>query len=225
MVEELQSQANEAAYRMERQLQDRFTEADYGKKARRGMDDMCRLGTAVLKGPIHSIATDKSYIPHATSSGGSARSLEVHNEIIPTVQWVDPRLWYPDPNARPGTTIDDCFEAHLMTPREVARLGKNPAFMRERVREVLMTDPDAAGLGSVLQQLSLTTSGGMSIENRYLVKEYHGPLNKKVLRDIGVISDAQEEDVLLTVQGEVWFCNGVCIRISLSPLEGDEAIP
>ena len=225
VAESIIMQAQEASRAMQSQIRDRLTEADYGKKARSAMDDLCRLGSAVLKGPVHQIHLDKRYNRLPTSDGGEVNDIEYSTRTIPTVQWVDPRLFYPDPDARPGMEVDDCFEIHLMTARELIKLSKNPAYMRERIRDVLATEPDSSSLGSVLDQLSLTGSTGSALNSRYVVKEYHGPLDKQVLLDLDIIDEEQKDDKLLMFQGEVWFCNSKIIRVSLSPLDGDDRVP
>lgn len=225
VAESLMLMAHESAHAMQRQIQDRLTESDYGKKARMAMDDLCRLGTAILKGPVHQITIDKKYNPIPTSEGGFVNELEMSPRTIPTVQWVDPRLFYPDPDARPGTEMDDAFEVHLMSRRDLIKLAKNPAYMRERIRDVLATDPDSSELGSVIDQLSLTGSLGGAMNTRYVVKEYHGALDKASLYELELITEEQKDDELLMFQGEVWFCNNHIIRISLSPLEGDDRPP
>jgi len=221
----IMSEAKEAATAMQTQIRDRLTEASYGKKARNSMDDMCRLGTAVIKGPVHKQKIDRKYDRVPTSDGDSIEALTLTERTIPSVQWVDPRLVYPDPDARPGTDMEDIFEVHLMTARTVSKLASNPAFMRERVRKVLGTEPDISSLGSAIQSLSLVGSAGTRIQNRYAVKEYHGSIDKQVLLDVGLISEEQKEDSLFLPQGEVWFCNNHVIRISLSPLEADDSVP
>ena len=219
------SEANEAAYAMQNQIRDRLTEADYGWKARRSMDDLCRLGVAVIKGPVHRNITDRIYRRLPTSDGASVDALTLSERTIPTVQWADPRLVYADPDARPGTDIEDIFEVHLMTAKKLSKLAKNPAFMKERVRDVLATEPDSTDLGSVLHQLSLTGSMGTSLGRRYIVKEYHGPVDKAALHELDIISEEEKDDVLKIFHGEVWFCNNHIIRVSLSPLEADDRIP
>ena len=225
VAEDIILMAHEAAHAMQRQIRDRLTETDYGKKARMAMDDLCRIGTAILKGPVHQIKVDKEYNRLPTSDGDSVNELSFSSRTIPTVQWVDPRLFYPDPDARPGTSVDDAFEIHLMSARDLIKLSKNPGYMRERIRDVLATDPDSSELGSVLDQMSLTGTLGSALNTRYVVKEYHGALDKEALFQLKLISEEEKEDSLQMFQGEVWFCNNRIIRISLSPLEGDEVIP
>jgi hypothetical protein len=218
-------EAHESAHAMQNQIRDRLTEADYGKKARHAMDDLCRLGTAILKGPVHQQVTDRHYNRLPTSDGLGVEELELTQRTIPTVQWVDPRLFYPDPDARPGGTMDDAFEIHLMSRRDLIKLSQNGGYMKERIREVLATDPDTSELGSVVSQLSLVGSLGGGLHTRYTVKEYHGALDKVALFELELITEKERDDALMMFQGEVWFCNNHIIRVTLAPLEGDTVTP
>jgi hypothetical protein len=58
-----------------------------------------------------------------------------------------------------------------------------------------------------------------------VVKEYHGPLSKETLLALGKITEDEEQDTLVTHEGEVWFCQGQMIRMSLSHIEGDDELP
>jgi len=225
VAESILLKAHESAHAMQNQIRDRLTEAGYGKKARHAMDDLCRLGAAILKGPVHQNIIDRTYKSLPTSDGSNVSELQMSERTIPTVQWVDPRLFYPDPDARPGNDMDDSFEIHLMSRKNLIALARNPAFMKERIRDVLATSPNASELGSVLDQLSLTGSTGSALNSRYVVKEYHGAISKSVLFELGLITEQDKKNTLKMFQGEVWLCNNQIIRISLAPLEGDMQIP
>lgn len=219
------TQARQASEAMKLQIADRLTQCSYGKKARRAIDDMCRIGTAIMKGPVHELRARKGYNALPTSEGGTVNEVTLNVSTDPTAQWVDPKLFYPDPTARPGTKMEDAFEAHLMTRTDLIKLSKNPGYFKERIKNVLRTEPDTTSLGSVLDQLSLTGTSGQSIANRYVVKEYHGPVDKKVLEMLGVLDEDDVDNPLIEMYGEVWYANGQCIRVSLSPLEQDDSIP
>ena len=216
--------ASDAADRMERQIHDRFVETEWAKKARRSMEQMGILGSGLLKAPVLTHKRKKSYRPEQTSTGNTIRALDYTTTIVPTIQWVDIRLWFPDPGARPGTRIDDCFELHPMTKRELRNLTFNPAFMKDEIRQVMSEEPTDACLGKSYV-LSLLGAKDSAFDKRYSVIEYHGTLDKDVLFEMDLIDEEEKDDPLVIVQGEVWFTNGRIIRVSLSPIEGDEDIP
>jgi hypothetical protein len=216
--------AADKAKRMEAAIHDRFVETKWAKKNRRAMEQMGIFGTAVMKAPVMAYKRNKKYKALQDSEGGNVYAMEIEPEVVPTVQWVDCRMWFPQPSARPGTTIEDSFELHLLTAAGLRDLAHNPAFMSNRIRTVLKQAPDPGYMarGSLL---ALIGSKSDSLDDRYSVMEYHGPVDKNVLLSLGLITEEQKDDPLIIIQGEVWFVNNVVIRVSIAPLEGEEQIP
>lgn len=209
---------------MERALRSRMIYANYGKKARLALEDLCIKGTAVIKGPVIQNKKKSSYSSTKTSEGRDIQVLEQSFVPEPGVERVDPLLFFPDPSARQPDEIEDAFELHPMAKTELIELVKNPAFITEQIKKVLDTDPDGTDIPSVIQETQFGY-GGNKINNRYWVREYHGALDKKILLDAGMISEKDFDNSLLEYNGEVWFTRKVVIRLSLSPIEGQEAHP
>ena len=216
--------AKDRAARMEAKIHDRFVETKWAKRSRRAMEQMGIFGTAVMKAPVLTDKRNKKYSALTDSEGGSVYNQEIVSDVIPTVQWVDCRMWFPQPSARPGLDPEDSFELHLPTKAGLRDLAKNPAFMKNRIMKVLKTDPDNAHIakGSLL---SLIGSESDSLDDRYTLFEYHGPMDKEVLFSLELIDEEMKEDPLVMIQGEVWFVNNIIIRVTIAPLEGEEAIP
>jgi hypothetical protein len=208
--------SEEAARLMTREIRDDLVEAKYGAAARLAMEDLCILGTAVIKGPTLSYKKSRSYTPEG--------ELVVMHEIVPDVQRVDPRLFYPDPSARETHDIGDAFEVHLPDMATLRDWADTPAFMRDQIRKVLMQEPDASELPSSIQDTSYRDTG-LVTRNRYVVKEYHGLLDKAVLFEGGLISEEEHEDPLAQFMGEVWLAGRTVIRLSLSPIAAEDSTP
>lgn len=216
--------AKDMAYRMETAIQDRLVESDFAKRSRLAMEQMGRLGTGVLKAPVMSFKRNKKYASLSDSEGNPVRVLEYATDTVPTVQWVDIRMWFPDPSARPGTSILDSFELHSMTKTELAELAHNPAFMENRIRDVLREEPQPGQLAKA-HLLSLMGNASDALDTRYAVMEYRGPMDKEVLFELDLIEEKQKNDPLVNIQGEVWFVNNQIIRVSVEVVEGEEHIP
>lgn len=216
--------ARDRAKRMERKIHDRFVETDWGKRSRKAMEQWGVLGTACLKAPVLANKRRKKYMPIEDDDGTVEYALEYAHDVIPTVQWVDIRMVFPDPSARAGTTVEDVFELHLMTKHELRELAFNPAFMKNRIRECLMEEP-VTGYVAKSHILPIMGTKSDSLDKRYSVMEYHGPMNKDVLYELDLISEEDKDDPLVMFQGEVWFVNNRVIRVTLSPIEGEDRIP
>lgn len=213
-----------SAPRMERALRARMIYANYGTKARRAIEDLCILGSAVVKGPTIQNRKQKRYRPDATTDGTPLQVLEESFIPEPSVFRVDPLLFYPDPSARMPNEIEDAFELHSMPRSELIELAKNPAFMRSQIMKLLDNDPDSSELPDIVRQTSheLSTS---NVNNRYWVREYHGPFEKEDLYSAGMISEKERDDNAIQYTGEAWFADKVLIRVSLSHIEGEDGLP
>jgi len=224
MVAEVEGQNLERCPAMERRLRNRMIYADYGRKARLSIEDLCIKGTGVIKGPTIQNRKYRRYEEARTSKGLSVQKL---NEVFipePDVVRVDPLYYFPDPSARLPEEVEDCFELLPTSRSELIQLTKNPSFMEEQIRKVLEEEPDATDVPDIVMRTSREKSNN-SMKNRYWLREYHGPLDKRVLYDANMISEEDFEDQTKQYTGEVWYCNKTIIRMSLSHIDGEDALP
>lgn len=224
MTQGIQETNIERCPKMERKLRNRMIYADYGRKARLSMEDLCIKGTAVLKGPTIQDRKHRRYEEAETSAGESIQVLEEIFVPEPTVERVDPLYFFPDPEARLPDEIEDAFELHPLSASALRELTKNPAFMTEQVRKVLDTDPDGTDIPDIVVRTSRERSS-RGVYNRYWVREYRGPLDKEVLYNAGMLDEEDFNDSLKQYTGEVWYCNKTIIRMSLSHIEGEDQLP
>lgn len=223
MVNEIQRSNIERTPGMERQLRNRMIYAEYGKKARHAIEDWCIKGSAIIKGPTLQDKKSRRYEGAATSSG---EAIQVLNEVYstePTVERVDPLYFFPDPSARMPEEMEDAFELHAMSKTDLRELAKNPAFISEQIANVLKIEPDGVDIPDVVVRTSQETNN--KINNRYWVREYHGTLDKRVLLDAGMITQEDLDNELKVFSGEVWYCQKIVIRVSLSHIDGEDGLP
>jgi hypothetical protein len=216
--------AMERARIMSMEIRDDLIETGYGTKARLAMEDLAILGSAVIKGPVLTPHVRRTYQPELTSDGVTIQTMHSVVEHKPDVFRVDPRLFYPDPSARTPDEIEDSFELHLMSRSDLLKLADSPAFMPKQVSKAAMIGTDGSVLPNSITDTAYLNSGVIT-KNRYVVKEYHGPIDKQALLDGEVISQEDFDDELSEFYGEVWICNGLVLRISLSYLEGTTSTP
>lgn len=224
MVQETVQQNETRCPLMERRLRSRMINAEYGKKARLSIEDLCIKGSAVVKGPTIQDRKYRRYQQDKTSDG---RPVQVLNEVFipePSVERVDPLFFFPDPSARLPDEFEDCFELHPASRTKLIELAKNPAFMSQQIKKVLEVEPDGSDIPDIVIRTSREDSGN-AVSNRYWLREYHGPLDKRVLLDAGMIEEEDFEDQTKQYTGEVWYCNKIIIRMSLSHIEGEDQLP
>jgi hypothetical protein len=223
MAQEVVAHNVDAAPKMERALRNRMIYCDYGKKARLSIEDLCIKGCSVIKGPTIQNRKQKKY----STVQGSSGPQQVLNESFvpePSIERIDPIFFFPDPSARYPDEIEDCFELRPHSATELIELAKNPAYMKDQIRLVLEDKPSHTDVPDIVARIQLDESTGQ-VHNRYWLREYHGPLDKAILHDAGMISEEEFEDNLKQFRGEVWFTNNTIIRMSLSNIEGEDSLP
>ena len=214
----------ESARKMEETIVNQLVRSQYGNKAREAMRDWVLLGTGIMKGPVVDIDRRKLYEMLETSEGGTVASLQYLDEEFPNTFRVDPKYFFPDPDTLIPDDLCESIEVHPLTKSKLIELKHNPAFLRKKLEEAVESEPEGiTGIGNLNELAFLTTDA--DLKNRYIVKEYHGPIPKSFLLDLGMIDEEENEDPLIEYYGEVWFVKGTVIRVSLSPIEGYNRIP
>ena len=224
MAQEVVVENQDNAPKMERALRNRMIYADYGRKARHAIEDLGILGTAVIKGPTIQNRKQRKYAPADTKGGKSIHLLTEQFIPEPNLERVDPLFIFPDPSARFPDEIEDLFQLHSLTRSDLIALAKNPAFMPEQVKRILEHDPDQSNIPDIIRNTS-REDGEQGVNNRYWAREYHGPIDKQCLFDAEMINEKDFNDPLKMFNGEVWLCDGVVFRISLSHIEGEDSLP
>ena len=214
----------ERARHMEDTIVNQLVRSQYGNKARESMRDWVLLGTGIMKGPIVDVDRRKLYEMVQTSDGEYVADLQYLLDEFPNSYRVDPKYFFPDPDTLIPDDLCEAIEVHPLTRSKLIELKHNPAFIRRKLEEAVEDEPEGiAGIGNLNELAFLTTDA--DLKNRYMVKEYHGPIPKQFLLDLDIISEDEFDDPLIEHYGEVWFVKGVVIRISLSPIEGYSRIP
>ena len=214
----------ERARHMEDSIVNQLVRSQYGNKAREAMRDWVLLGTGIMKGPIVDVDRRKLYEMVQTSEGEYVADLQFLLDEFPNSYRVDPKYFFPDPDTLIPDDLCEAIEVHPLTRSKIIELKHNPAFIRRKLEEAVTDEPEGiSGIGNLNELAFLTTDA--DLKNRYMVKEYHGPIPKQFLLDLDIIDEDEFEDPLIEHYGEVWFVKGVVIRISLSPIEGYSRIP
>lgn len=222
---------------MERLIDDQLTESQYPARCRDVIEDLCKVGCGILKGPIINSRPSQRWELMTEGSADSAAvyQLQPDKKITPRFRRVDYRHFFPDPTAE---SMDDCeytFERHLPNKKMLRKMAEELEFFTPAVAELLKKGPQGGGYGpntndtNYLTELRTMESEGETgasssyidpLKNRYQVWEYHGPLEAEqiaaMLRATGKTKDADrlEDGALLkTPMVRVFFCNDVLLKI------------
>jgi len=217
---------------MRKEISDQLEQSRYRSIVMKVIQQACKLGTGVLKGPF----TDSFETSHWSKREGDWKT-GGEREDYPRLEWVDLWDFYPDMDA---TDIRDCdfvFQLHRMGRRRLRDMGRRRVFDRRAVDELLEVEPGRTPIEQNfnhylrhLKALEEPATDGQ--DNRYSVLEYHGPVAADTLREIaskfeqGELLDAavNPDDPGKTREAVIWFCQDRVLKFALKPVRDEDPI-
>ena len=233
---DLNKQLDEARSRadlMSRQIDDQLIECQYNAVMRDVIDDACKIGTGVAKGPVTGDKVRKGWkLSQTVDEFGNSVSdftLQVGGEDTPAMRYVDIWNFFPDPDARTIDESNGVFERHLLNGKKLRAMAQLPGFSKDAIRELLKSKPKSAA-PSYLADLRKITNSNQSITGEmYHVWEYSGPLDAEEMQVLALAmgddQTAQEYadiDPLTEVNAVVWFCQGQVLKFGIYPYDSGE---
>jgi len=221
----IQEEAIKRSSAMEIEIDDQLVECGYNIKSRDVIHDACVIGSGVLKGPLASGKMRRKW----QDQGEEGYQLGGIPDSRPEFVWVDPWNYFPDMNARRKDECEFEFERHLLNKKGLRKLAKEPGFIIDAVREVMMAEPRDA-IPDYIQQVRSIVNDGQSLDPMYLVWEYHGSLEGEELRALCECLDKEEyledidDDPLKEVPVVIWFCQGKVLKVGLHSLDSQESL-
>lgn len=231
---------------MERLIDDQLTESNYPARSRDVIDDMCKVGSGVLKGPIVNDRRRGSWTQATGDDGAPLPNvfrLTPKDDAAPKFRRVDYWHFFPDPSAQ---CMEDCeytLERHLPNRKMLRRMAKELDFSKAAVARLLKDGPRSqspAGMPDLhfmaelraLESGETQSDGVDALADRYLVWEYHGPLEadqiSAMLRGTDRHEEADEIDASVALEVpmvRVFFCGSQLLRIDNDYiLDSDESL-
>ena len=218
MAESIMEEAKEAAELMQTEIDDQLVEAKYNAVCREVIHDAVTIGTGIMKGPMVERAAKKKWVQE-----GEDWALSAEQDTRPTANRVDPWNFFPDMSA---TRWEDCefvFERHLVTRKQLRKLASQPGYMADQIRDVLFQSPTARSskLNYLNELREINGITQIQNDNRYELLEYHGPIDKENLIACGC-KGVSQDDPLQEIDGTVWLCAGVVIKVALNHMDSEE---
>ena len=224
-MEAARAAAEERAKAMSELVADQLEECGYAEVGRRVVEQACKLGTGVCKGPFARSAEKSEWVE--SESGWFMRRTPA---TAPAFEFVDVWNFLPDMDAE---SVEDCefvFEIHRMTKRKLRRLARVPGFLGEEIRSLLLEQPQGGELAEGMRDLRLI--GEHALEDgetrRYWVLEYHGPVPAGRLRalarrhgDAEVAASLEADDPLDMTEAVIWCCQGRVLRYGVHHLDSE----
>ena len=159
--------AAKAAEGMQRAIDDNLNECGYNGESRKMVADGVRLGTGVLYGPRPSRKTSKVWLPQQ----GGSQVLELHSEVAPCTERVDPWDIFFDPSCGNDHQCGrGVFRRRMVNRKALRALVGLPGYDAQAIREVLRASPHSVHVaeGRVTRQ--------PLYDDSYELWEYHGEI-------------------------------------------------
>lgn len=220
--------ARKAAGAMNTTIRDQLEECQYSEAGRTAIFDSCLYGTGVIRGP--RVKSRKRW-------GWQGQQAETARGAVPSAEHVDLWSFFP----QPSRSMEECehvFQLHLLPSRAVRKLAHQPGFDRSQISRLLGTTPEHGALANtVLAHGALRPDTTAVLTNRFSVWEYHGPMPKEAFAAFadglfaqGLITDEDSrelaqilaDDPMTEIDCEVWFSQGIVIKMALSTLAPGE---
>jgi hypothetical protein len=202
-------------------MDDQLAECRYNGVLRDVIHDGCVLGIGILKGPIIHNRTRKKWVQIRDERGNVAQVQRVVPDRRPVALRVDPWNFYPETGVVNIEDSESEFERHWLTRAQLRDLAKQPGFLQEEIRAVLLNSREAPNVTNdyrvQLRAIAGETSGR---DQRYEVVEYTGPVEPDDLIAAG--AQGIEADPLKEYHGNVWFMYGRVIKADVQPMESLE---
>jgi hypothetical protein len=215
----------------EAKISDQLETSSYDEVGRQVIFDGCLYGTGVIRAPVLKNQKRHTY---GTNVGANAVQSQA---AYPCAEYVDLWSFYP----QPSRSIDECehaFQLHVMPKRSVRKLATEPGFDSSQVAR-LLSQPAQAGMAAIasLTRGAIRMGNELVLKDRYTVWEYRGPVPKEAFAAFligmhaqGQVSDEDaqalagqlEADPLHEIDCEVWFSQGVVLKMAISTLEAAE---
>lgn len=235
---EIQTELDEAARRaelMEAEIDDQLKESLYPAVMRDVVDQSCKLGTGVAKGPVTGDLVRKGWKKQqAIGLDGAPREeygLQMSEGTQPAMRFVDVWSFFPDMDVARIEESQGVFERHLMNKKRLRKLADLPGFNKDGIRRLLREKARSSAPAYLADLRNITGDNQQIAGDLYHVWEYTGPLDAEDMRDLAMavsddatVQDLEEVDPIKELNAIVWFCQGEVLKFAIYPYDSGECM-
>lgn len=221
------AEARRRADLMQEEIQDQLIECQYQAAMRDVIDDGCKVGTGIAKGPILDGQSPTSWVMDPEAG----YTLRAREEPRPSFERVDYWHFFPDPDAREIKDGNGTFQRHLMKDGDLRRLARNPSFSQDAIRRLLQTKSRQSAPQFLADLRAINGETHDVGAHYYHVWEYRGPITAEDLVTLAVsinpaaLADLPDElDPLIEKHVVIWFCQGEILKFGPHPLDSCECL-
>jgi hypothetical protein len=220
-------EASDRAKAMEAEIQDCLVQSRSHIIHRDQIEDACRIGTGVVKGPIAGGRKRKGW-----QQGPEGYSLAIEDAPEqPAIYHTDIWNFFPDPDARTIEESEGVYERHLLTKKKMRDLASLPGFDKDAIREVMKEGPKGSAPSYLADLRNITGASQQITGETFHVWEFLGPVDGEDLVDLlralgddAMLDQVGEVDPLISVNICIWFCQGRVLKIAPYPMDSGEPL-
>lgn len=215
-------EAKDRADAMEEEIDDQLSECQYNAIQRQAIEQMAKLGTGVIMGPVitDEWKTKWEAAPDAEGKMQYTRQTVPNTDRRPAAQWVDVWNFYPDMSSPDPKGWAFAFVQYLVNANELKRFGKRFNFMPEQLKTTLAGTPFNVRTLRWMNELRDMSETSNFTDERFRLLRYYGEIEPEDLDAVGI--DAEALGVTDTVYGVVWLCDNVVLKVDINPLDSGE---
>lgn len=238
-------EATTRADNMSAEIDDQLKESNYNAVMRDVIEDACKIGTGVCKGPITGDRVRKGWQkapvkgddgrpvlgPDGKPQVSNTYELQMSEANHPSMRYVDFWSFFPDMDAKTVEESEGVFERHLLNKKRLRALSKLPGFDKDAIRRLINGKAITTAPSYLADLRNLSGSKENIANDLYHVWEYSGPLSVDDMRDLalglgdlGTISDIEDADPLAELNAIVWFCQGEVLKFAVYPFDSGECM-
>lgn len=235
-LRQIMAEADARAAMMQDEIFDQLKACGYQQAARDVIENACKIGTGVMKGPVTGERLRRGWAkaPVTSQAGeivGEEYSISYADDMAPSMQWIDPWSFFPDPDARSVEDSEGFYIRHLMKSKDIRKLARLPGFEPDALRELLELKPSQSAPSYLIDLRNITSENSQITNDMFHVWEYLGPLSADDMLDLAravgdsdTIAEIGDIDPLEEVQACVWVCQGKLLKFSIYPLDSGEPL-
>jgi hypothetical protein len=226
-IEAINGDAKQRADLMQDEMADQLQACSYNAVARDAIEQGCKLGTGVIKGPILGNSRRRRW----KQNEAGERVLENSANERPSYKFLDVWGYFPDPDYQNPSDGEGVYERHLLSSTKLRELARDEGVDEDAIRRLLKQEPQEPMPNNVQQLHQITSDQNVRPVPRYIVWEYTGPIALHELEEVALgyadsdlLNDAEEMDILDEVQARIMFCGEEILSFSLHPLDSSEQL-
>lgn len=219
-------EAHRRADLMAEEIEDQLQTCSYPSEARDMIEDACKIGIGVIKGPVLGERMKQRW-----RAGEGGHELKTESDTMPAAYRIDPWTFFPDPDCAKPEDGEGVFERHILSKKKLRRLAQRDGMNQDAIRDLLKIGPKDRAPWFMNDLALMTGQSNGDLLDHFTVWEYTGPIEPDDLQmlaeDMGrpeTIEALGELDILQEVNAKVWFCDGRVLNFALHPLDSGETV-